>query len=487
MTASALLVEPAFFTCPDYARTLGPEVGELATLAGFPPDPEQQMLLDAIFALDRYGKSAAFDVTVICSRQNLKTGLLKQAALGKAFIMERPLFVWSAHEFRTAQEAFRDLTVLIESCPDLDREVRRVYRGSGAESIELFGGQRIIFKARTKSGGRGLTGDDVALDEAFALQPDHVGALLPTLSARPDPQVLVASSAGLASSEVLRGFRDRGRPGSARSVYAEWCAPPPAEVCAAGEQCTHEQGTDGCGCDDPGNWQRSNPAMGRRITIGYIRDERRALPPEEFGRERMGWWDDPDVDTAALSYEKWMLLEDAASSLDMVGAFGVEISLDRAVSSIGVAGPRVIEGELERVHVELVERHRGTGWLLARCIELDKEHRGPVFVIDGYGPAANLIPDLEDAGLRVVTAASKDVAAACVGMVDAVADGLISHGPQQELDQAIAGAKKRSIGDGAYAFGRKVSTVDITPLVAVTLARWGNENYGYVTPGAFAL
>jgi len=94
------------------------------------------MLLDVIFAFDRAGHPVADEVVVIAPRQNLKTGLFKQAALGKVFMLERPLFVWSAHEFSTTQEAFRDLTVLIEGCPTLDRQIQHIHRASGSEAIE---------------------------------------------------------------------------------------------------------------------------------------------------------------------------------------------------------------------------------------------------------------------------------------------------------------------------------------------------------------
>ena len=220
MNASGVLVEPAYRTDLDYAYTLGPEVSELATVAGFAPDPEQRLGLDLLFAMDNRDRSVAFEFAVVCARQNLKTGLFKQAVLGWLFLTEQNLVVWSAHEFDTAKEAFRDMAQLVEGCPDLDREVKRIYRGNGDESIELLSGQRLIFKARTKSGGRGLTGDKVVLDEAFALHADHMGALLPTLSVRPDPQVVYGSSAGLASSDVLRVIRDRGRAGrSPRLAY----------------------------------------------------------------------------------------------------------------------------------------------------------------------------------------------------------------------------------------------------------------------------
>ena len=87
------------------------------------------------------------------------------------FLLDRRLIVWSAHEFSTAQEAFRDMLELVEGTPELDRKVKAVHRANGDEAIELLNGCRLKFKARTKAGGRGLTGDVVILDEAFALRP----------------------------------------------------------------------------------------------------------------------------------------------------------------------------------------------------------------------------------------------------------------------------------------------------------------------------
>lgn len=173
MSASSLAVEPAFRSVPAYDRTLGPEVADLSRLAGYGPDPEQEMALDAIFAIDGSGRSVAFETAVIACRQNLKTGVFKQAALGWLFVTDERLVVWSAHEFRTSQEAFRDLDELITGSDLLRRRVKHIYRGNGDEAIELLSGARVIFKTRTKGGGRGLSGRKVILDEAFALQPMH--------------------------------------------------------------------------------------------------------------------------------------------------------------------------------------------------------------------------------------------------------------------------------------------------------------------------
>src|SRR4029077_3137996 len=232
------LIEPAFANFPPYTETFGPEVAELATMAGLPPDPEQELALNALFALNdanRY-KSAAFEFAVVCARQNMKTALFKMAALGWLFITDQRLVVWSAHEMSTTKEAFLDLVVLIENCAPLRKRLapgpsNGIYRGNGDEAITLAPtpstpeGQRIKFKARTHGGGRGLTGNKVILDEAMYLQPAHMGSLLPTLSAVEDPQVVYGGSAGMAASEVWRGVRDRGRVGASPQLgYLEFCS-----------------------------------------------------------------------------------------------------------------------------------------------------------------------------------------------------------------------------------------------------------------------
>jgi hypothetical protein len=49
--------------------------------------------------------------------------------------------------------------------------------------------------------------------------------------------------------------------------------------------------------------------------------------------------------------------------------------------------------------------------------------------------------------------------------------GVRYRAPQPELSAALAGATKRSLGD-AWAWSRRNSAVDISPLVAATLALW---------------
>lgn len=65
-----------------------------------------------------------------------------------------------------------------------------------------------------------------------------------------------------------------------------------------------------------------------------------------------------------------------------------------------------------------------------------------------------------------------DLAAGCAFLVDLVGRGKLRHRGERELTVALDGAAMRPLGD-QWAWSRKNSGVDISPLVAVTLACWG--------------
>lgn len=467
MTAVSTLVEPAFKSDPGYHSTLGDEVADLAALAGFAPDLEQRLGLDMLFGFDRHGKSTAFEFAVVCCRQNLKTGLFKQAALGWLFLTDQRLVVWSAHEFNTAQEAHRDMAELIENNPYLSRRLKQVYNGAADKSIELMSGARLIFKARTKTGGRGLSGDKIVLDEAFALHPSHMGALLPTLSVRPDPQVVYGSSAGLADSDVLRGIRDRGRTGnSARLAYLEWCAAPGG---CERERCDHILGTPGCALDRVENWQAANPLLGRTrtngtgLTVDYVKAEREAMPPLEFARERLGWWDQAGAEEL-FGPGKWEACAgDPPEGVKLAGV-GLAVAVDQS------AGALVGAGWDNTAIVKPLHHQRGTSWVVERCKEIQSQHGAPI-VVDPKGPAGRFVPHLLAAGVTLHEVTGDEVLDSCVDTINLVREGRLSHANYPELNSALDGATTRAVGDRT-GWGRRQSTSDISPLEAMGLAAW---------------
>jgi hypothetical protein len=148
--------------------------------------------------------------------------VLEARELAGLYLFDEALILHSAHEFKTAAEAFRRILSLIQNTPDLDRLVQRIRTSHGDEGIELRSGQRLRFVARSTGSGRGFSGDCVILDEAYRLPNSAMAALLPTMAARPNPQLWYTSSAPLPieESDTLRRLCKRGRDGAREAMAA---------------------------------------------------------------------------------------------------------------------------------------------------------------------------------------------------------------------------------------------------------------------------
>lgn len=467
----------------------------MAGEVGLPLDPEQEMALHAILAEKPGGKWAALEAAVIAPRQNIKTHVFKAVTLADLILFDAELVVWTAHEFNTAMEAFRDMEELIDGCPLLSKRLSKngISRQNGEEGFEFSSGQRLRFKARTKTGGRGLTGTRTILDEAFALQPTHMGSLLPTMAAKSvtgNPQILYGSSAGQVGSAVLRSLRDRGRPGGDPSlVYIEWCAD---EGECASPDCDHRFGMPGCVLDDRARWQQANLALGRRISIEFIEALRRSLPPEEFAREVLGWWDEPSGANTGINPERWARC--GRRSMDPIEpvALAVDVAPGHASGSVVACG--------EIVYV--AEHGYGIKWIPSKIASLVRSKQIVGVGIDPTSPAAALIPDLErpeaegGAGLSIRTPTNPDgelvlftgreMSSACEMILADITEDRFRHRDQAVLNEAVGGAYRRQIGDSSK-WSRRDSSVDISPLVGATEAWFLWRSYADVstTPGYY--
>lgn len=464
-TATLTRVEPAHLWVPDHVTSAGDEVVDFAQSAGMTLDLDQRMLLELMYAEDKHGSLVCREFCIICARQNLKTYCLIAAQLADAWLFKKPLSVWTAHLFDTAQDAFRDINALIDGSDELSRHVLNVRTGNGAEAVELKSGARIRFKARNKSGGRGLTSDRCTLDEGFALQTVMMGALIPTMSAREDAQVRYGSSAGLADSDVLRGVRDRGRKGDDPKLgYVEWCAEP--DTCAAGKKCTHELGLAGCALDDKEKVRQANPQLDGRLKWENIQTERRVLAtdPEEYARERLGWWSDPGVIDPPYPLDKWRELADVGSTREGRPQFALDINPSRTRASIGYCAKSTDDFR----HLELGDYRPGTGWIEERAAEILKVFPESQWGIVKDGQAATEIEKLEQLGIDVVEFDTSKFAGACAELLDAIEQSQCRHIDQAEVTAAMKGAKKREL-EGKWTLARK-GLDDISPLVSFVVS-----------------
>lgn len=469
------LVQPAHLWVPDRIGSYGDEAADLAALAGRELDEAQLLAVDAMLSYGPGGRWVALEAAVIEARQNGKTsGVILPVVLADLFLFDADRIVWTAHLFRTARDAFADVCSLIEATPYLSRRVKKISYSNGEEAVELHSGARLEFLARSKGGGRGLGGKRLVMDEALFLSAESMGALIPTLSAREDPQILYGSSAGLATSDHLRNLRDRGRKGGDPSlIWAEWCTPggwedPP---CERGRDCPHVVGTEGCALDDESLWPLANPALGPRITYQFVRAERRALPPEEFGRERMGWFDlASDLDERPIAIGDWVACKlELAEKPAGTPCFFLDCS--PGLSSASICAGTMHDG---KPRIELADYRSGAGWLegpKGRVKELATRYPGAQFAVLGTGAVSALLPGLAELGIRPVQFTNQDMGRACSHLQKLVGGRAMTHDGDQLFSTGLAGAVKRPMGDDLWMWSRRKST-DISPIVSATGVAW---------------
>ena len=449
---------PRIELVPPHVSTSGAEAVELCAAFGVHLDPWQAHVLDGALGEREDGKWSAFEVGLIVPRQNGKGEVLLARQLAGLFLLDERLIMHSAHEYKTAAEAFARIKAVIDGSDELRRHVAKVRTSHGEEGIELRNGNRLRFVARSKGSGRGFTADCIILDEAYELGPEQMAAMLPTLSARPNPQVWYASSAGMEGSTQLTAVRERGIAGNnAGLAYYEWSADHRADS------------------DDLDAWAEANPALGIRISAEFIERERAAMPEIEFRRERMGIWDDASTN-AVIPFDVWDAQIDRTSQpLDPL-TFAIDIAPDRSASSIGVCGRRP-DGKW---HVEVAKAELGTAWVVNEIVRMRRWSTAPV-VIDNIGPAASLVSALTEAGVDVKLINGAEYAAACGLYYDEALSGRLHHIDQTPLTAAVQGARTRPLGD-RWVWNKRDAGVDITPLVSTTLALHGAAEAIAVAP-----
>ncbi len=241
-----------------------------------------------------------------------------------------------------------------------------------------------------------------------------------------------------------------------------------AEAVCTEPGCEHTLGARGCALDVVENWQAANPLLGRTrrngtgLTVEYVQAERQALPPSEFARERMGWWDEPtEAAECPIRPDVWARAGTAdASSLVRV-AFGVTVAPDRSRTTIGVAGLRA-DG---RVQVEVVADGRGVDWAPLWLIERVGRWDPVAVVLDGT--ALPLQPSLADLGVVAQPTTTTERAQASVAFFDALGAGGLCHPDEPLLNTAALTATRRPLTSGWVWEGPSVGALQaVRPLGA---------------------
>jgi phage terminase large subunit-like protein len=277
---------------------------------GLALDEWQRFVLTGALLEGPDGRWSAKEVGVEVPRQNGKGELLEARALVGLFLLDEVLLIHSAHEFATATEALERMDARIDANPDLKKLCKPVRRSHGEEGVYRKNGQRLRYRTRTKGGGRGFTADWLALDEAMFIAESFHGALMPTVSAVPNPQIWYTGSAvdqeSMDHGVVFARVRERAIEGTdERLAYFGWSPAydRPSEVPLSVAQ-------------DPGVWAVANPALGIRIDPDHVALEQRSMDHRTFCVERLGVGDWPRVsaeDGGVISVKQWLSLVDPSS------------------------------------------------------------------------------------------------------------------------------------------------------------------------------
>lgn len=441
-------------------------------------------------------------VVAIIGRQNGKTFLSKIIALYFLYVLCVGLIIGTAQDLSQAEDTWNEALETAQSIPELDREIMHVYRTNGKHRAVLTDGREYRVKASTRKAGRGKTADLVILDELR----EHTnwgawGAITKTIMAVANAMVLCISNAGDTDSVVLRHLRAKGHieagdpDGTAAEIlesmgqpaeisddemdamalgFFEWSAPPDAAI------------------DDREAWARANPSMGYTITERALASACATDDADTFRTECMCQWITAAV-KPPFPEGAWDAGRDDESVIapDSRIWYAVDVSADRTHASIAVCGMRPDRAW----HVELAEYAAGIEWVKGWF--QDRAARKPMTVaVQGRGAPASGLADVLDAisGVTVAKCEGSDLTAwtgrfydsVAASSPDAESDAVpVMHRTQPAVDFAAQIAQTKPLGDAAFAFDRKKSKADISPLIACMLAFGAATDTDKAVPSAY--
>ena len=447
--------QPSVRIVPSYDQTDGERAERVLRAGRFYLDPWQLEGLNDWMSFK--------DDTWVCStcgcsvpRQNGKSGLV-QARANAGMVLYNEEVIYTAHLQKTATETFEEMASFFDT-PKLKPKVKDIKTAIGREQIILKSGARVKFLARTRNGGRGQHGDLLIFDEAQELDYDAQASFIPAISASLRPQVIYLGTPPdpTAPGTVFRSIRDKAIAGETeKTAWFEFSVDEVGDI------------------TDRSRWSATNPALGRRILMSTIEAELEQLSPDDFARERLGWWE-PIVEheeVKAISEEAWDACASDEQKPEGKTAYGVKFSADGSVVCLcGAVIPA--DGKARVSLIDLKPTGQGLRWL-ADFLNA-RYNKACCVVIDGRNGVDVLIDRIQDVWRMkgsVIKPGAKDVLAAVGTMTDAINEQSVTwYRPQAALRDSAVTSTRRDLA-GGWAYGGENSL----PIEACSLALWGAQ------------
>lgn len=338
----------------------------------------------------------------------------------------------------------------------------KVNIGAGNERIVFYrdsGDVELRIMSPNEKGGHGWSVDFCILDEVWAIEPVVLAGIVPARAARPLSQLVAISTAGTTASEVYLDWQGKGREAAqsdevGRFGYWEWSA------------------ADGVDVFDPATWWTYMPSLGWTVQPHAVEAAMQVLQPHQFERA----YGNRTVSSTqpVVPSEWWEQTEDSTQSPQGVPlVLGVELSTSPVSAAIGAAWD--VDGD---AHLEVVDysAEPRLSWVTERLQYLVDTFQVRMVVIDKGSPAGAVFTEVralcDRAGIPLFNIAPREMTAACSMVYEGLRTGTLSHHSLEVLDDSVAGAVRKSVGDG-WLFDRRRSTNDLAPLNAVTQALYG--------------
>lgn len=447
-------------------RTRGGEVAVLAEAKGKPLMPHQRLIVDVALEIDPETDNYWYDLVIVTmQRQSGKTKLIGDVADHRCLTLPAARVWLTAQTGKDAAQWMCDEHMPTLQTSLLFKDKVHCKRPSSAENITwLHNGAKFSVFPPQRDALHGKQGDLIFLDEIWAHDEEHGEALKqaarPAMLTRKGAQLWVLSTAGDDGSTLLHDYVDVGRDAvtdpNSRIAFFEWSIPEDADA------------------EDMDIILKHHPAYGHTVTRAALEAARKDFADDIGGWARAYGNRPTHSRVAAFPANVWEKCGGPQiSQPDRVAvAFDVTPSADRA--AVAVAW-RDADGN---PCVELTREGLGSDWVADHVIGVAKRFKCPV-TYDTAGISTLAVADeiaLRNTTVELKGMTTQEFATSCSVFAGAVLDGKLRHPNQAALNKAVQVASRRAILDGGWAWGRKMSSGSIAPLVASTVALWAFDH-----------
>lgn len=421
-------------------------------------------------------------VVVTVQRQAGKTMLTGPTALQRGLTLPASQAWLTAQHRQDARDTWLAVADVVKGKAPIDAG-DAIRRSNGSETITLHNGSTFRPFAPNEDALHGKATELVIVDEAWAFDLP-TGALLlqairPTMTTTAGQLWIVSTAGTLDRSGWLLDYVERGRSAVDADVdegiaYFE-CAvdEAAAAVIIAGldpntPDVTVDQAVDAV--------VAHHPAAGYTLKRDALLDAAGEMTAGDFLRAYGNWW--TATSDRLIPEHLWRACQvDRQLVPPAAGiALGFAVAVDRSEAAITASWRDAPTGPIRHA---VVEAGPGDEWVAARVVELVRKWSPAAVAHYAAGAALDVADKLGRLGLterQLRPVKTGEYVAACAGFLSDVRNRGLEHNGAAALDDAVAAAAPRTLGDAGWAWSNRRSSGSIAALEAATAGGWAYDH-----------